>query len=171
MHLLCEFKDDKEARWTFKAGKYTYEYSSVVTTDANGLINKATTHPANNSEMTYFKENIKQASNHTGVRVLYNKGAAYQANSEALKAQKLRGGIMHKKPKGKPMSYWNKVRNKAISKRRFVVERTFGTLKRIYGLARARYISLEKVANEVNLKAIAYHLTRAANVYKDLTTP
>ncbi|CAB9540993.1 hypothetical protein BROOK1789B_1588 [Bathymodiolus brooksi thiotrophic gill symbiont] len=46
-----------------------------------------------------------------------------------------------------------------------------GTLKRTYGLARTRYISLEKVANEVNLKAIAYNLTRAANVYKDLITP
>ncbi|CAC9555739.1 hypothetical protein [uncultured Gammaproteobacteria bacterium] len=46
-----------------------------------------------------------------------------------------------------------------------------GMLKRTYGLARTRYISLEKVANEVNLKAIAYNLTRAANVYKDLITP
>jgi IS5 family transposase len=44
-------------------------------------------------------------------------------------------------------------------------------LKRTYGLARTRYISLEKVANEVNLKAIAYNLTRATNVYKDLITP
>ncbi|WP_171004265.1 hypothetical protein [Bathymodiolus heckerae thiotrophic gill symbiont] len=35
------------------------------------------------------------------------------------------------------------------------------------GLARVRYINLEKV----NLKAIAYNLTRAANVYKDLITP
>ncbi|WP_122951224.1 transposase [Bathymodiolus thermophilus thioautotrophic gill symbiont] len=63
------------------------------------------------------------------------------------------------------MSHWHKLRNKAISKRRFVVERTFGTLKRTYGLARSRYIGLEKVASEVNLKAIAYNLVRAANVY------
>jgi IS5 family transposase len=137
-----------------------------------GLINKATTHPANDSEMTHFEENIKQANNHKGVRVLYDKGVASKANSKVLKAQKLRDGIMRKKPKGKPMSHWNKLRNKAISKRRFVVERTFGTLKRTYGLARARYIGLEKVASEVNLKAIAYNLTRAANVYirKDLMT-
>ncbi len=47
-----------------------------------------------------------------------------------------------------------------------VVERTFGTLKRTYGLARARYIDLEKVASEVNLKkAIAYNLVKAVNVY------
>ena len=59
-----------------------------------------------------------------------------------------------------------------MPKRKFVVERTFGTLKRTYGLARSRYIGLEKVASEVNLKAIAYNLTRAANVYiyKDLMT-
>jgi len=63
------------------------------------------------------------------------------------------------------MSHWHKLRNTAISKRRFVVERTFGTLKHTYGLARSRYIGLEKVASEVNLKAIAYNLVRAANVY------
>lgn len=55
-------------------------------------------------------------------------------------------------------------------KRRFVVERTFGTLKRTYGLTRSRYMGLEKVASEVNLKAIAYNLTRATNVDKDLIT-
>lgn len=165
-----QYSDDPDAKWTYKAGKYTYGYSSVVTTDANGLINKATTHSANDSEMTHFEENIKQANNHKGVRVLYDKGVASQANSEVLKAQKLRDGIMRKKPKGKTMSHWNKLRNKAISNRRFVVERTFGTLKRTYGLASARYIGLEKVASEVNLKAIAYNLTRAANVYKELIT-
>jgi hypothetical protein len=40
-----------------------------------------------------------------------------QANSAALKAQKLRCGIMRKKPKGKAMSHWNKMCNKAINKR------------------------------------------------------
>ena len=70
------------------------------------------------------------------------------------------------------MSHWHKLRNKAISNRRFVVERAKGTLKRTDGLASARYMGLEKVASDVNLKAIAYNLTRAANVYiyKELMT-
>ncbi len=76
--------------------------------------------------------------------------------------------LWRKEPKGKAMSNWNKLRNKAISNRRFVVERTFGTLKRTYGLARSRYIGLEKVASEVNLEAIAYNLIRTANIYKEL---
>ena len=95
-----EYSDDSDAKWTFKAGKYTYGYSSVVTTDANGLINKATTHPANTSEMTGFEQNIKAAKNHAGVRVLYDKGAASKANSKVLKVQKLRDGIMRKKTQG-----------------------------------------------------------------------
>jgi IS5 family transposase len=165
-----KYSDDKDAKWTFKAGKYTYGYSSVVTTDANGLINKATTHPANTSESTGFIGNIIAANNHKGTRVLYDKGVTSRQNQDALKKQGLRDGIMRKKPKGSDITYWNKVRNKAISKRRFVVERTFGTLKRTYGMGRARYISLAKVAQEVNLKAIAYNLTRAANVYKDMMT-
>jgi IS5 family transposase len=142
----------------------------VVTTDANGLINKTTTHPAHDSDMTCFKDNIKQANNQKGVRVLYDKGTSSQSNRVALKEQTLREGVMHKKPKGKTMSHWHKLRNKAISNRRFVVKRTFSTLKRTDGLARSRYIGLEKVASEVNLKAIAYHLTRAATVDKDLMT-
>ena len=165
-----EYSDDKDAKWTYKPRQYTYGYSSVVTTDANGLINKTTTLSANKSEMVGFEDNIKAANNHQGVRVLYDKGVSPKQNQEVLQAYKLRDGIMRKKPQGKIMSHWNKLRNKAINKRRFVVERTFGTLKRTYGLARCRYIGLEKIANEVNLKAIAYNLDRAANIYKNLIT-
>jgi hypothetical protein len=66
---------------------------------------------------------------------------------------------------------WTLHLSKAAEKqRRFVAERTFGTLKRTYSMGKARYISLAKVAQEVNLKAIAYNLTRAANVYKNMMT-
>ncbi len=61
--------------------------------------------------------------------------------------------------------------NKAINKRRFVVERTFSTLKRTYGLARSRYIGLEKVASEVNLKAIAYNCINRNNHQKPTFHP
>lgn len=93
-----------------------------------------------------------------------------QQNSKALKSQNPRDGMMRKRPQGESMSHWDQLRNKAISTRRFVVEKTFGTLKSTYGMARSRYIGLEQVANEVNLKAIAYNLTRSTNVYKNLIT-
>jgi hypothetical protein len=31
-----DYSDDSDTKCTFKAGKYIYGYSSVVTTDANG---------------------------------------------------------------------------------------------------------------------------------------
>ena len=74
---------------------------------------------------------------------------------------------MRKKPKGKPMSHWNRVRNKLISRRRFVTERTFGTLKRTYGLSRARYLGIEKVNGEILIKSIAYNLKRAQGILKE----
>ncbi len=49
-------------------------------------------------------------------------------------------------------------------------DRTSGTLKRTYGLSRVRYITLEKVANEVILKAIAYTLTRVVTAYGNFAT-
>ncbi len=55
------------------------------------------------------------------------------ASRKALKELGLRDGVMRKKPQGKPTSYWHHLCNKLIAKRRFVTERTFGTLKRGLG--------------------------------------
>jgi IS5 family transposase len=38
------------------------------------------------------------------------------------------------------------------------VERTFGTLKKWYGLTRARYLGLAKVQGQVMLNSIAFNL-------------
>ena len=101
-----------------------------------------------------------------GKTVLYDKGADSAANREALSRLGLNDGIMRKKPKGKPMSFWNRLRNKRISSRRFVTERTFGTLKRTYGMGRARYLGMDKVNAELLLKSIAYNMKRAKTVLK-----
>jgi len=109
---------------------------------------------------------MEQAKPKPGQTVLYDKGADSQANRQALKQQGLKDGIMRKKPKGKPMTHWNRMRNRLISKRRFVTERTFGTLKRTYGLHRTRYLGLEKVNAEILIKSLAYNLKRAYGVLK-----
>ena len=50
-----------------------------------------------------------------------DKGAASKAN---LGDKLIHDGIMRKKPRGKAMPHWQKVGNKLISSKRFVVERT-----------------------------------------------
>ena len=158
-----QYSDDKDASWIKKGKDSTYGYSSTVMTDEEGMVLSANTHPANRSEMTRFQEDIDESTVKAGQKVLYDKGAASQSNREHLKEKGLRDGIMQKKPKGKAFTPRQKLRNQLISVKRFVTERTFGTLKRVYGLHRARYLGLAKVQAEVLLKSIAYNLKRAIN--------
>ena len=61
-----------------------------------------------------------------------DKGYDSKGNRQALRKRGIKTRIMYKKPKGKPMTIWQKRFNKAISKRRFRVEQTFGTLYGMY---------------------------------------
>lgn len=158
-----EYSDDKDASWIKKGKDSTYGYSSTVMTDEEGMVLSVNTHPANESEMSRFSEDMDESVVKEGQKVLYDKGAASHSNREHLKEKGLRDGIMQKKPKGKAFTPRQKLRNQLISAKRFVTERTFGTLKRVYGLHRARYLGLAKVQGEVLLKSIAYNLKRAIN--------
>jgi IS5 family transposase len=160
------YSADSDASWKKKGDKFIYGYSGYFTTDEPGLIEAVSTLPANKSEMSNFPQVMESANLPANSRLLYDKGADSKANRQALANLGLRDGIMRKKPKGKKMSYWQKLRNKLISKRRFVVERTFGTLKRTYGFSRARYLGLDKTQGESVIKSIAYNLKRANNLHR-----
>ena len=130
-----------------------YGYSANVITDESGLVESVTTFSAHRSEMTRLDEVVDRLDAKDGQVLLYDKGVDSLTNRQQLKAHGLKDGIMRKKPKGKPMGHWQRLRNKAIGKRRFVVERTFGTLKRTYGLGRASYLGLAKTQAEVMMKS------------------
>ena len=70
---------------------------------------------------------------------------------------------MHKAQVNRPLSKWEKLHNKLISKTRCVVERTFGTLKRQFGFARASYAGVRKVQAQITIKAIFANLLKAVN--------
>ena len=160
------YSDDKEASWLKRGSKLVYGYNGTVTTDEDGLVESVSTRPVNESEMTNFADIVDEARLSKGRKVLYDKGADSAANRDALKARKLKDGIMRKKPKGQEMGHWTRLRNSLISQKRFVTERTFGTLKRVYGMGRARYIGIKKVHGELLLKSMAYNIKRAMNRYK-----
>ena len=159
-----EYSDDEDASWKNKGSQSVYGYAGFVSTDEHGLVDAVSTRSAKDSEVRHFPEVMAKANLTKGKTLLYDKGADSAANRAALRKLGLRDGIMRKKPKGKPMSYWNKRRNQLISRRRFVTERTFGTFKRTYGLQRACYLGLMKVNAEVLIKSMAYNLKRAQGV-------
>ncbi|WP_027193103.1 transposase [Megalodesulfovibrio gigas] len=60
-----------------------------------------------------------------------------------------------------PLTAYERLRNRLISSVRCGVERVFGTWKRGYGLARARYLGLKKVCAEPYLVEMAFNLKKA----------
>ncbi|ATA72115.1 hypothetical protein CGC49_01565 [Capnocytophaga sp. H4358] len=59
------------------------------------------------------------------------------------------------------LSKWEKAFNKLISKTLWVVERTFGSQKRWFGVGVTRLKGLAKVHTQHILEAIAYNLKRS----------
>ena len=97
-------------------------------------------------------------------------GDAYaaRANRESLRS-KHQDGIMRKAARGRPLPASEKRFNRLISKRRFWIEQCFGTIKRLFGLNRARYFGVDKTHAQLAMAAIGQNLLKAAN--KIILTP
>ena len=65
-----------------------------------------------------------------GRRVYGDKAYGFKENRDSLKAKNLKDGLMKKATRGKRLSNRGKIFNKLISKKRYMVEQSFGTLKR-----------------------------------------
>ncbi len=86
-----------------------------------------------------------------------------KANRAILHKNNIKTRIMYKKSRNKPMTIWQKRFNQAVSKKRFRVEQTFGTLKRRFEFNRASYQTTIKVNAQFTLKAICLNLLKAIN--------
>ncbi|WP_267165083.1 transposase [Neisseria meningitidis] len=75
----------------------------------------------------------------------------------------LQDGIMRKACRNRPLSETQTKRNRYLSKTRYVVEQSFGTLHRKFRYARSTYFGLIKVSAQSHLKAMCLNLLKAAN--------
>ena len=90
-----------------------------------------------------------------------DKGYASQKNREYLREMKHKDGIMRKRALGREFTVWEKLRNRLISSKRFIVEQLFGTLKRRFLFNRASYKTRRKVEDPLCFKAICMNLLKA----------
>jgi len=156
------FSADPDARWVKKGSKSTLGYKAFARTDEEGFVDKVHTTPANRAESPEFGTMIESAK---AQRVLADKAYASKANREKLRG-KHRDGIMRKAARGRPLRASEKRFNRLISKRRFRVEQCFGTMKRLFGLHRARYFGQAKTHAQLAMAAIGQNLLKAANKIK-----
>jgi IS5 family transposase len=152
---------DKDAAWLKKGKKSYYGYKAFVVTDSDeGYIERVHTTPANVSEMTEMENALGDL---TPNRLYADKGSASKANRDSLRSRKIKSALMHKAQRNKPLTGRQKLFNKLVSKRRYIVEQCFGTLKRRFHCARASYNGLVKVNAWMHIKAVAFNLLKAAN--------
>ena len=153
------FSTDPDARWVKKGSKSTLGYKAFARTDEEGFVDKVHTIPANQAESPQFETMIDGAN---AQRVLADKAYASKANHARLRG-KHRDGIMRKAARNRPLRASEKRFNKLISKCRFRVEQCFGTMKRLFGLHRARYFGVGKTHAQLAMAAIGQNLLKAAN--------
>jgi transposase, IS5 family len=152
---------DSEARWLKKAGKLHYGYKKHIAVDKDGLTEAVHTTPANEHDSRGFEKVLEKVLKEKKLQVFADKGYKVPDNDAYLKEQNIKNRIQHKAYRNRPLTSWEILFNKLISKQRWVVERTFGGMSRWFGTGKARYKGLHKVHGQHVLEAIAYNLKRS----------
>jgi len=153
---------DKEARWLKKGKKTIFGYKKHESVDDEGLVLAVHSTTANEHDSKGFKPLIKKTpKKYKKKGVFTDKGYNVPANNIYLKEEGIKNRIQHKALRNKPLTEWEKLFNKLISKTRYVVERTFGSMKKWFGSGRTRYKGLAKTHTLHVLEAICYNLKRS----------
>lgn len=152
---------DSEARWVKKAGKLHYGFKKHVAVDQDGMIEAVHTTTANEHDSRGFEQVLNKVSKKKKKEVLADKGYKVPSNDKYLELHNIKNRIQHKAYRNRPLTKWEILFNKLISKRRWVVERTFAGMVRWFRTGKARYKGLVKIHAQHVMEAIAYNLKRS----------
>lgn len=156
---------DSEARWVKKGGKSRYGYKRHDAVDVNGIIVGTHTTTANEHDSKGLRHVLgKVKKKHKVPGVFTDKGYKVPDNDALLATENIKNRIQHKAYRNRPLTQAEKKFNKLISKSRWVVERTFGSMRRWFGTGWARYRGLAKMHTQHVIEAIAHNLKRAPGI-------
>jgi IS5 family transposase len=169
---------DVEARYLKKGKELHYGYKRHILTDENGMQLSVHTTTANEHDSKGLRPCLENQDKFLAVNACYtDKGYQVPDNVEFLnnlvidevvdgriKKRKVKNRMQHKAYRNRPLSDRQKQFNKLISKKRWVVERTFGGMKRWFNTGVARYVGLAKTHSQHLLEAMAHNLYRAPGI-------
>ena len=155
---------DKEARWLKKGNKSHFGYKKHVGTTEQGLVLGIHTTPANESDTQQLSKVIDKCELPEGCSVNTDKGYSSKINRDYLKSKKLKDRIQHKGARGKGLTHWQKIANRLISKKRYTVERTFGSIRKWFKSGECRYKGLARTHTQHIIEAICYNLKVAPGI-------
>lgn len=158
---------DSQGRWLKKQGKNIFGYKKHIAVDDNGIVLGLHTTPANEHDSKGLRPLIEKIPPSLRKQVMADKAYKSKENDQMLKSKKSKSRIMHKGYRNKPLTTRQIQYNKIISSTRWVVERTFGSIKLWFGGGKTRVKGLDKVHSIHVLEAMAYNLKRSPGlVYK-----
>ena len=157
---------DSEARWLRKSGELHYGYKQHIAVDEDGLIEGVHTTAANEHDSKGLKDLLDNVPDKKKQEIWADKGYKTSANDELLSQVGIKNRIQDKAYRNRPLSSWQKRRNKLNSKERYKVERTFGSMKKWFKTGLCRYVGLEKTHTQHILEAIAHNLKRSPGLVR-----
>lgn len=148
-----------------EGGRSILGLKSHTAVDENGMILAVHTTTDNEHDSKGLKLLLNKVSNvHKKHGVSADKGYKVTDNDNLLKQKNIKNRLMHKAYRNKPLSQWRQIFNKLISKTRWVVESTFGNIKKWFASHKARYFGMGKTHTQNILQSIDHNLKRAPGI-------
>ena len=162
-----KFFRDIESDWTVKNDKPHYGIKEHASVDVNnGFVLATTMTPASEHDSKYLPY-LTIASCHTKepIKKIYaDKGYYGEPNRHFLHRNDIEDRIMRKDTKTAKLTEIEKIRNKRISKKRYIVEQYFGLSHLHNGAYRARFISIIKNTLDAMWRQMAFNLFRGSKI-------
>jgi IS5 family transposase len=162
-----KFSRDLESDWTVKNEKPHYGLKEHAAVDSRyGFLLASELTPASVHDSIYLPY-LVAASCHTQepIRKVYaDKGYHGEPNRGFLALNKIADGIMRKATRSTKLTTYEKERNKALSKIRYIVEQYFGISSLHSGASRARFTRLVKNALDFLIRQMAFNLFRGSKI-------
>ncbi len=164
-----ENTQDSEAGYNVKVaanGKKTstYGYKAHVNVDEDGFIKAVDYTPGNEHDL----HSLKKLLTGTEEQVYADKAYASAEHDRLLAKRNTGNRILNKAKRNQPLSDRQKQQNRQWSSVRSTVERVFGILKQHYGIAKARYLGLQRNQTQFMLAAMAYNIKRGVTVQSEM---
>ena len=166
---LLKFSRDLESDWTVKNDIPHFGLKEHTSVDTHyGFVLATEITPASHHDSPYLPLCVA-GSCHTQnpiKKVYADKGYHGHPNREFLSRNGIEDGIMRKATKGAELTVYEKERNKAISKLRYIVEQYFGISHLHNNAFRARFTRMIKNAIDALFRQMAFNLLRGTKVIK-----
>ena len=166
---ILKFSRDLDSDWTIKNNIPHFGLKEHAAVDTNyGFVLATEMTPASHHDSPYLPLCVAASchSKNPIKKVYADKGYFGKNNREFLHLNAIADGIMTKASRGTELTPFEKERNKAISKIRYIVEQYFGISHLHNNAFRARFTKLMKNAIDTLFRQMAFNLLRATKVLK-----